>query len=60
MKSDKELAVEIVVAVVNANIGKPDEKANNGTLPLTTNDIPLLVAKIYETLASLDSSDSSR
>ena len=57
-KSIEELTAEIVVAAINAKIAKPNEKVADAVLPLTTADIPALITEVYDTLKSLDSSDS--
>ena len=59
MKTDKELATEVVIAVINAKVPKLDERTQGGVLPLTTDDVPVLIAKVYETLTALKNSDSA-
>lgn len=58
MKSDKELAVEIVIATINAKLPKKNKTSEGAVLPLTIEDIAPLIAKVHETLSSLKDSDS--
>lgn len=54
--SDKELAVEIVVAVINSNMEKRSSRVQYGSEKLTVEDIPELLSKVYEAVSSLKSS----
>ena len=58
MKSDKELAVEIVIAAINAKLPKTNKNTEGAVQPLAIEDIAPLIAKVYETLSSLEDSDS--
>ena len=60
MKSDKELAVEIVIAAINAKLPKTNNTATGAVFLLTSEDIAPLIAKVHETLSSLKDSDSER
>jgi len=57
-KSIEELTVEIVVAAINSNLKKTNKSVSGGLNAFTTDDIPALIKEVYDTLKSLDSSDS--
>lgn len=57
-KSIEEITADIVVAVINSAVEKPDERVKNGTVKLTTADIPKLIKDIHEVFTSLELSDS--
>lgn len=56
MKTDKELATEIVIAAINAGIEVVDDK-NKMPVKLDSENIPALIEKIYSALRSLDSAN---
>ena len=52
-KTDKELAVEIVIAAINAKVGVFDKDFVNNNRPMIAEDIPAIIEQVYTTLKAL-------